>query len=326
MTGLRFLRLAVLSAAVLALSTGSSLAQQGATAVPSSQLYTLATQGPDIQSIPVLQNIAKAGSKLFYLGERSGLHGWFIVKSGQIQMIYLTPDKKTALVGGMFTAEGDNVTSKQISELIERNGEVKTLLDHSARQEQEVMRAGEQSSGAASVPASPAAAPASDSVAQMPMASLSPGERLVTDLKAAAGVVLGRNDQAELYMIVAPGCPNCKKTWLELRDSVKTGKIQVRLIPVYNSTGDAEKNIAAQLLRVQDPMLAWDRFVEGDATLLSGTPEPVAQRAIMENLSLVAKWNIQGYPYLVYRGRDGHIKIVQGRPDRMAAVLTDLIK
>ncbi|MDD3182872.1 MAG: hypothetical protein PHD48_08740 [Alphaproteobacteria bacterium] len=309
MAGHRFLRLVVLSVSLWAVA-GPSFAQQ--TFLP---LYNLGTQPPDTGSVPILNNLVKAGATLHYLGERSGMFGWFIIKSGQIQMIYLTPDRRTAFVGGMFSADGDNVTSKQVSQLVERNSEVKALLEKSSRQDR----------GTPKVESQQRAATASSNGLPPSVSLSSPGERFLEDLKAAAGVVLGHNDQAEIQMIVAPRCPNCKKTWRELRDHVKSGAVQVRLIPVFNSTGDDEKNMAAQLLRVADPLSVWDRFVEGDAQALSGTPEPIAVRAVMDNLGLVAKWNIQGYPYLVYRGKDGRIKIVQGRPERMAAVLTDII-
>ena len=324
MMGQKFLRLTVLSASLLALTSGTSFSQQVSTS--SAPLYDISTPAPDVSNVPVFQNIIKTGAKLFYMGERSGVYGYFIIKDGQIQMIYLTADKKTTLVGGMFSTEGENITSKQISRLVEQNSEVKALLGGAARQQSEVLQAGSQQGGAASVPATASAASGAKDGMALPAASSSPGERLMADLNAASGVVLGNNPQAQLHMVVAPGCPNCKRTWAEIRPYVKEGSVEVRLIPVYNSTGDEEKNAAAQLLRIPDPMGAWDKFVEGDKTALGGAPDPVALRAVTDNLGLVAKWNIQGYPYLVYRGKDGRIKIVQGRPDRMAAVLADIIK
>lgn len=278
---------------------------------------------PDIATIPVLTNIVKEGAKLYYMGERSGLHGWFIIKNGQIQMIYLSPDQQTVLIGGMFSSKGENVTTPQIQALLERNNEVKQLMSGSAQQQREIYKAGE-AGGAGSVPAGVADKNASKNVGGLPSVSASPGERLMQDLKAAAGVTVGQSDNAELMMIVAPSCPNCKKTWQELRESVRANKLQVRLIPVYMSLGGEESRVASQLLRVQNPLEAWDRYVEGDGSLLEGGPDDTAMRAVVSNINLVTKWNIQGYPYLVYRGKDGRIKIVQGRPERMAALLADL--
>ncbi|MFA6279414.1 MAG: hypothetical protein WC612_01295 [Bdellovibrionales bacterium] len=304
--------------------TTPALTDVGVTAAP---LFNVNAHAPDVNTTPVLANLVKSGGKLYFIGERSGMPGWFIIKDGQVQIIYLSPDRQTALIGGMFSVQGENVTTPQISALVEKNAEVKALLSGSAQQQREVYNAGAPD-GAGSVPAGEQSAePASKNgqgINGMPSASLSPGERLMQDLKAAAGVTVGQNESAELIMVVAPGCPNCKRTWLELRDSVKANKIQVRLIPVYNSTGGEEIRVAAQLLKTPNPLDAWNRYVDGDQTALAGEPDDMARRAVIANLNLVAKWNIQGYPYLVYRGKDGRIKIVQGKPERMAAVLTDL--
>jgi len=280
---------------------------------------------PEINSIPVLANMVKDGAKLYYLGERSGLNGWFIIKGKQIQMIYVTQDQQTALIGGMFTAKGENITGPQIKHLAETNNDIKRLIDGTTQQQKEVTTAGSESGGVASVSGDKESSEKKTMANNLPAVTSSPGERLLQDLKAAAGVSLGASDTApELMMVAAPGCPNCKETWNELRDSVKSGKIRVRIIPVYNSLGGDESRIAGQLLRVANPLDAWDRFVSGDKTALDGTPDEAAMRAIVANLTLVSKWSIQGYPYLAYRGQDGRVKIVQGRPERMAAVLADL--
>lgn len=286
-------------------------------------LFNTDSTPPDIASVPALSNLTKSGAKLYYLGERSGIHGWFIMQEGQIQMIYLSPDKKTVIVGAMFSSQGENVTTPQIAALAQTNKDISALLGNSGNEQKDVVAAG-QEGGIASVPG--AKGEISKSLNNMPSTPLSPGERLVQDMKAAAGVSLGKADAPELMMVVSPNCPNCKKTWAEMSGAVKEGKIQVRLIPVYTSTASDEKRAAAQLLKVQDPMAAWESYVGGNAAALAGTPDDVANRAIQANMSLIAKWNIQGTPYLVYRGKDGRVKIVQGKPERMAAILLDLSK
>ncbi len=295
-------------------------------AVKMPENFSLAAKAPDINSIPVLSSIVSGGGKLFYLGERSGLHGWFIVKDGQIQMIYLTPDKQTVMIGAIFTSDGQDVTGSQINALATRNKEVYQLLNAPATQQAELDAAVSNEGGVAAVPGDPSFAAASSRAEKesMPAIPLSPGDRLYQDLKAAAGVSFGSGSAPEIIIIAAPKCPNCKKTWLELRESVKSGQVQVRLIPVYNSVGGEEANQAAHLLVTKDPFAAWDKFSGGDEKALDGPPDEIAARAVMANLNLVSKWNIKGYPYIVYKGKDGRIKIVQGRPERMAAVLVDL--
>ena len=315
----------ILSLTDTAQAQGVFPAKPAGEATPQTQLFSTKNPAPDTTTIPALNNLVKSGAKLHYMGERSGLHGWLIEKEGQIQMIYLAPDRQTVIIGGMFSSQGENVTSPQLQALMGSNPDVKAIFDSSAHQQREIMQAGGEQGGATSVPGNMAASKSPP--ASMPAAvSLSPGERLIQDMKAAAGVVLGDNSMTEILMFVAPSCPNCKSTWKELRESVFAKKIQIRLIPVYNSMGPTERNMAAQLLRAQAPLDAWDRFVGGDVSVLSGTPDDVSLRAIESNLMLISKWNIQGYPYLVYRSKDGRVKIVQGKPERMAAVLADLIQ
>jgi len=290
----------------------------------SASLFNPNGREPDIASVPVLLNIVKSGAKLYYMGERSSMPGWFIVKDGQVQMIYLSPDRQTVLLGGMFSAKGENVTSPQISAVVEKNPELKNQMTGQAEQQRDIYNAGAPD-GVASV-AAPAAGGEQKAIGALPAVSSSPGERLLQDLRAAAGVALGRQGAPEIMMVAAPGCPNCKRTWEEIRGAVKDGKAQVRLIPVYNSTGGEEGRVSARLLTAPDPLDAWDRYVGGDVSALAGEADEIALRGVVANLNLVSKWNIQGYPYLVYRAKDGRVKIVQGKPERMAAVLLDLLR
>lgn len=321
---------------VLLLALGLFAAPSCAQIVPAqsasaqSTLFNRNAVPPDVNSIPILNGIVHNGAKLYYMGERSGLHGWFIVKDGQIQMIYVTSDKKTAIIGAVFTAEGDNVTSPQIEALAASNAEVSGIINGPARQQEEIIRAGAIPGGAASVPSSVpanaqnAAAPAAKDA--VPMVALSPGDRLYQDLKAAAGVRAGTNETSEILMIVSPTCPHCKATWRALRDYVKNGSVSVKLIPVTNDPKKDETRAAAQLLKAANPVETWDKYVEGDASALGGEADPIQLKAVLANTELLLKWNIQATPYLVYRSKDGRVKIVQGEPQRMPAVLSDLMK
>lgn len=326
------LRTALFCATLSAAIAGGAQAQElpllgkNPTAVYGPNLFDAKTRAPDINGIPVLVNIVRGGAKLYYMGQRSGLDGWLIVKNGEIQMIYLTADRQTTVLGALFTAQGDNVTGAQVNALAQRDREVNALVNGFSAQQNEINAVGAAGGGAVSLPGSPQAATNQPLVANVPGVTLSPGDRLYQDMKAAAGVELGKGDGPEVMIVVAPSCPNCKKTWMELRDAVKAGTVRARLIPVYNSVGGDEANVAAQLLRVKDPLDEWDRHVQGDRTALAGKADDLAIKAVVANLNLVNKWNIKGYPYLVYRGKDGRVKIVQGRPERMAAVLLDLSK
>lgn len=323
-------RLYSLSAALIAVglcwNAGPASAQQmlDPTPTPEKVLFDAQSKEPDVNAVPILKNIVAGDAKLYYLGERSGMPGWFILKKGQVQMIYLSPDHKSAIIGAMFSSEGDNVTGEQIKALASRDRSVYALLNGAGQTQEKITEAGSPDGGVTAVESDPAAAKAPKDA--LPTATLSPGDRLYQDLEAASGVELGKGQGPVIQIVVAPKCPNCKATWGELREAVKNGQVRVRLIPVYNSMGGEEAEMSAQLLRAKDPFDAWDKHVAGDATALAGKADEIAMKAVTANLNLVAKWNIKGYPYLVYRSKDGKVKIVQGRPERMAAVLLDLTR
>jgi protein-disulfide isomerase len=315
-----FATLIALAAPALAAAPSADNASSGAS------MFARASRPPDIGTIPLLSNLVRAGAKLYYIGERSNLHGWFIVKDGQIQIVYVTADGQTAIVGGMFTGNGENVTGAQIQTLSEVNKEVGQLLQESGLQQGEVAKAGAVAGGAASVPGDAAAgAHGGATAAGVPGVTLSPGERLMQDLEAAAGVTLGHNDKAEIMMVMDPNCPYCRATWKEFRDSVSGNRVQIKMIPITLNVDSDNTRAAARLLAADNPFDAWDRYVNGDKTALDGKADDIHLRAVLANRDLADRWNIRTTPYLVYRGRDGRVKIVQGEPKRIAAVLSDLI-
>jgi hypothetical protein len=320
----------VLFSCVLFMMAGPVRAQ---TVNAATGLYNPDTRPLDINSVPVLATLVKNGAKLFYMGERSGLYGWFIIKDNQIQMIYVTADKQTAIIGGMFTGEGDNVTGPQIETLANTNKEVNDLINNAGKQQEDISKAGVPG-GFAAVPGGTPSEAGQPLANKLPSVSLSPGERLLQDLQAAAGVTLGKNDQAELLVVMSPSCPHCKSTWKELRKPVEEGKVQVRLIPVIKDELKGNKDIAknedvragAQLLKAANPLEAWNKYAEGDTSALAGEAEGLQVQAILSNSMLMDRWNIKSIPYMVYRAKDGRVKIVQGEPQRMAAILNDLLK
>jgi hypothetical protein len=317
-------KFSVLTLCFLSVLSASSVMAQ--TAPSGTSLFNRDVRPFDINSVPILSTLVKNGTRLYFLGERSGLQGWFIVKDGQVQMIYVTPDKQTALIGGMFSSEGDNITGPQIETLAKENKEVGDIVNGAARQQEDITRAGSAPGGVAAVPGSALADAGKSSGNTIPTVSLSPGERLLQDLQAAAGVTLGKNDNAELLLVLDPNNARCKATWRELSKPVKEGRVQVRIIPVSKDPVGDEARVGAQLLKAAAPFEAWDKYASGDTKTLAGTADSVQLAAVEANNKLLKKWNIAATPYIVYRAKDGRVKIVQGEPERMAPVLSDLPK
>jgi hypothetical protein len=274
------------------------------------------TQAPDPAANPVLAGIIKLGSKLYYLGNKSGLDGWLIVKDGQVQIAYATPGSQNAMIGAMFGPSGENVSADQVQALLTTNKELNTLLTNS-------MNPGQAAPGTVADPnMAMAQNQAAVSAAPNPAVLLPPGERLMKDLLNAAGVSIGNGAAPLLLMVMDPDCPHCQATWRALRDTVLKNNLQIRLIPLGAQT--EHERAAAQLLHVADPLTVWDKYVGGDKSQLAGTPDATLIAAIRANGALVDSWHIDVTPYLVYRAKDGKVKFIKGEPDQVTAITGDI--
>ena len=294
----------LLAFVALVLLQGASLATP---AVSSS------TTRPDPLANPVLASLQKMGAKFFLLGTHSGMTGWFILKDGQVQIVYATPDNKSAVIGALFGENGDNITAQQIAGLVQSNKEVADLISSAQKEQTAISQVGSPPSQAASA----------SSTGSIPSAPMSPGERLIHDLSGAAGVVVGNASSPEILMVMDPHCPYCQATWTAVRDVVMKGGVHLRLIPIATLDTDNER-AAAVLLGASDPLSVWDKYVSGDKSQLAGTPPAAAFIAVRANHTLTDGWKIMDTPYIVYRAKDNKVKVVKGKPDDAAVVLRDL--
>ncbi|MDR3450768.1 MAG: hypothetical protein P4M15_13665 [Alphaproteobacteria bacterium] len=277
-----------------------------------------AAGAPDPASNPVLSNIQKSGAKLYPLGNRNGLDGWFIVKNGQVQIAYATPDNKGVLVGALFGQDGENLTTLQVSTLMRDNKEVADLLAAAQKEQIAINEAG-QSAAASATPAIAAKGPGG-----LPSEPLSPGVRLLNDLSTSATVMVAKDTNSpEILMVMDPHCPHCQDTWKALRDAVLAGKLHIRMVPIGAQGSDNER-AAAMFLGAADPLTVWDQYVAGNHGLLGGAPPDEALAAVRANHAVIDNWHIDATPYLVYRAHDGTVKVVVGEPGKMAAVFADL--
>lgn len=317
--------LVLMGLVIALLGSPSANAQVGMSPMPSATggglgpadttLFSPGTVAPDIRAIPVLSSLTQQGAKLFYLGERSGMPGWFIWLNGQVQMIYLSPDRQTAFIGGMFSIRGENVTGEQIKYLNQSNKEFVDLVSQVTAQQNEA--------GAAGLPPPAPQTPLLGN--NLPAVAVTPGEKLYQDLTAASGVTVGSNPRAEILMVMDTNCPYCQATWKALSAKVQANQLQIKLIPITNLDPSGEDTrTGAKLLEVANPFEAWDQYANGNKNALAGPSLPDKNRAVLANRELVDKWKIKATPYLVYRGKDGKIKLVSGKPDDINAVLSDL--
>jgi protein-disulfide isomerase len=271
-----------------------------------------ASAQPDSDKNPILAALQKAGAKFYYLGNRSGMDGWFIVKEGQVQIAYATPDNKNIVIGALFGQDGENVTALQVSTLVQTNKDFAQMMTNLQKEQ----TAFAQGNGQSSAPPTP------QSIGNMPAASTSPGERLIQDLSSASTIMVGKASAPEILMVMDPRCPHCQATFRALRDSLSRGDLHLRLIPIGPEDSENER-AAAILLGTPDPFMAWSKYMGGDVSALAGTPSDAAVLGVRANHQVIDDWKIENTPYLVYRAKDGKIKVLQGEP-KIPVLLKDL--
>ena len=299
-------------AAVPAPAPASTPVPSQAPVPPAAPAPVRSSSDPDPTMNRVLADFMKTGVKVYFMGTQLGLNGWFLIKGNEVQIAYTTPDNQNLVVGVLFNAQGDNVSSQQVKTLYDSNKEFSVLLAN-VNAQQSVPGMGGAST--------PGVMPSIGNSSIVPPAS--PGERLIQALQGAAGVNVGASMAPKLFMVVDPNCPHCQATWRALRNAVFGGKLQVRLVPIGPVTPDSER-AAAQFLHSADPLNSWDKYITGDQSQLAGTPDASSLAEVRGNRALIESWHIQTTPYMVYRSKDGQVKIVQGEPDQAAAIIDDI--
>lgn len=278
-------------------------------AAPATAAAPTAPKEPDISSVLFMQNLKNIGAKIFYLGEQLGLHGWFVVKDKQVQILYTTPDNKALLVGALLSAEGANISQQQVLTLASGNPEVQALLRDSSAKAKE----NEPSSEVSKL------AQTKDSAAVA-----SPSEQFYLELLKAAGHTFGKAEAPLLIMIMDVNCPFCHQTWKQLEPLVESEKIRVRMVPI-NALGGESLEKAAAWLSSKDPLGDWKKYISGASDVfIPSTDHSEKQTAVFDTTDLAKKWGVDQTPYLLYRGRGGKMRLIVGKPHNIDAVLGDI--
>ena len=236
-----------------------------------------------------MKQFEDAGGTVDFIGTDHGLDGW-IVKNpkGNIQTVYTTSDG--ALVSGMlFFPDGTSETAKQLEAYHKR-----------------ITGSQEAAPGAAN--------------------SSSKSEKLYAETEKAGWVGLGSSAAPYIYIFMNVNCDHCQNFWKDLAGPVKDGKLQVRLVPY--GTAAENRDGAAALLSVENPLEAWNSYVAGDKMVLSKDKVKDSNyQKIDANTAMVNSWKLSGPPFTLYRRPgDGILTAVVGRPDNVMLLLAEFLK
>lgn len=244
-----------------------------------------------------IQNLVNEGAQIRYLGKDNGLDAWLTIKNGVEQYFYVLPDRSAFVMGVMFDKSGKLVTVDQVQRLRSQGD---TLLDTLA--DFPTTNATEQ---------------------EKPFEFKTPAEQMFNDIENSNWVSLGKAGAPVMYSFVDPQCPHCHSFVEELKSGgyFENGQIQLRLIPV----GFREETRAqsAFLIATPNPEERWFKHMAGDETALPAKSE-INQQGVQRNLAIMQSWKFNVTPMIIYRGRDGSVKLIRGKPENTPGVIADL--
>jgi thiol:disulfide interchange protein DsbG len=237
----------------------------------------------------------KDGGKVEFLGHAYGLDGWLLMtKEGKPRYAYTTPEGGLVL-GMLIDPEGKVKTGEQLKAYMAKN---------------QAAPAAEQEK------APPEAAPE----------KASKSEQLYAEVEKAAWIAAGNASAPHLYMFVNVNCGHCQEYWKDLSGALKSGSVQVRLVPF--GAAPANREGGAALLSVDDPARAWNAYIAGDKSALAR--DKIADGALAKldaNTALAEKWKLRAAPFTLYREAEtGSLIVIAGKRQNPMLVVADLMK
>lgn len=269
---------------------------------------------PQPETPAPIQNLVEEGAQLRYLGQEHGLNGWLVLQNGEEQYFYSTPDGQGILMGILFNNKGDTVTLRQINALRKKEG---PAIDKLAGYVEPIK--------SIESPKTPSVAPDFKSPeALLKVAAKPKSEQLYDGVQSANWFKLGLDSAPIVYTFIDPECPHCHKLVQKIRKSgyLEEGLIQLRLIPV----GVLSENSlieAAYLLASPNAEKDFYRHLDGEKDVLL-SDKSVNTQSVQRNIKLMQDWKLDMTPFSVYRARDGKVKVLQGVPEDIKTIITEL--
>lgn len=242
-----------------------------------------------------IQALVDDGAQIRFLGKEHGLDAWLTIKNGQEQYFYVLPGGEAFLMGIMFDSNGKIVTVDQVRKIQEKGDSVLDSL----------------------------AAPAPTPQQADSFEFKTPSEQLFFDIENSNWLPFGQPGAPILYSFIDPQCQHCHAFFGDMRKAgyFENGKAQLRMVPIgFRPETQAQ---AAYLLAAPNPQEKWFQHLDGDSKALPANSE-INSQGVQKNLALMQAWKFDATPLIVYRAKDGTIKIVRGRPKDLEGLIADL--
>lgn len=245
-----------------------------------------------------IQNLVNEGAQIRYLGKDNGMDAWLTIKNGVEQYFYVLPDRSAFVMGVMFDKTGKLVTVQQVNRL---RSEGDTLLDTLAE----------------------FPTPEGNATESKPFEFKTPAEQMFADIESSNWVPLGKPGAPVMYSFIDPQCPHCHEFVQKVKNAgyLDNGQLQLRMIPV----GFKEQTRAqsAFLIASPNPQERWFKHMAGDKDALPAKSE-INQQGVQRNLAIMQSWKFNVTPMIVYRGGDGSVKLIRGKPQNLQSIIADI--
>ena len=279
---------------------------------------------------PYVKLLVDQGVQVRYLGKGLGLDTWLTARNGQVQYVYVTPNQEANIVGVLIDRNGKLITADQLSVFAQQNPEsFKNFAATAIPGVKEALEKQEDSSTEEAqkvdTPNEPSAENFAKTLKKTDTAS-SPAEKLYADIETTNWFEVGKAHAPLVYAVIDPDCTHCHRLIQTLRQdkAYEKGQIRTRLVPVGIMSGDALYR-AGTLLSLPDKEKTFFAHIDGDEKALP-VDEEATLGAVTKNMTFLQNWNLDVTPFLVYRSKDGSLKIVRGVPKDMDAFLKDIGK
>ncbi len=268
---------------------------------------------PSIDKIPVLKLFKNQGVTVDYLGRQYGLDGWLLVKDGSIQVMYTTGDGQGAVLGTLYGPTGNLITNGQL------------LAAKDKGQLPANVAAGAAPAPMTIVPAAVASAPPVEQGIAAPAGKSGepPSERLWKQVLSSTYLKMGSDSAPPLYAIMDPRCHFCHDFYTAVSSKyLANNAVQLRVIPVGILGADSAKE-ANQVVSSPDAAKLWDEIEHNNIADLPAIASDSPTK-IDKNHQIMRDWHLTGTPALIYRNKDGKVKIILGVPKDMDELIADL--
>ncbi|MEM7650615.1 MAG: thiol:disulfide interchange protein DsbG [Pseudomonadota bacterium] len=244
-----------------------------------------------------IQNLVNEGAQLRYLGKDHGMDAWLTIKNGVEQYFYVKPDGSAFVMGVLFDKTGNLVTVDQVSRLRSQGDTLlDTLADFPIDEETQT---------------------------NQPFEFKTPAEQMFADVEGSNWIAIGQPGAPVVYSFIDPQCPHCHSFVREVRDGgyLDSGQVQLRLIPV--GFKEETRAQAAFLIATPNPQQRFMAHMDGDESALPAKAE-INQQGVQRNMAVMQSWKFDATPMSVYRGQDGTVKLVRGKPQNLSGLVSDI--